>query len=41
MNSVNEKNLAVIEDAVATRIQAYREDPQSTLCEATSKVRWI
>lgn len=31
MNSVNDKNLAVIEDAVATRIQAYREDPQSAL----------
>ena len=31
MNSVNDKNLAVIEDAVATRIQAYREDPQLSL----------
>mgnify|MGYP006277132783 CR=1 FL=1 len=31
MNSIDVKNLEVIEEAVATRIQAYREDPQSSL----------
>ena len=31
MNSANEKNLAIIDDAVATKIQAYRADPASAL----------
>ena len=39
MNSVNKKNLAVIEDAVATRIQAYRADPESSL--NALKKEWV
>ena len=31
MNSVNEKNLAIIDDVVATKIQAYKADPVSAL----------
>ena len=31
MNSVNEKNLAIIDEAVATKIQAYIADPVSAL----------
>ena len=31
MNSVNETNLAFIDDAVAKKIQTYRADPKSAL----------
>ena len=39
MNSVNEKNLALIDGAVETRIQAYRADPESSL--NALKKEWV